>query len=490
MRLPVWAAALVFLSIAIVLVGSGVWLFNTVRSGFDAFGGITGPGESPEIANSDGTDSGSGGSLASPVITIQDPENPDQVIEVTVTPSGQDDGGIFDLGSYTRWEGTDRVNVLLLGIDNRCEEEGPTRTDSMMLISIDPVEKTASGLSIPRDTWVDIPYYGTDRINRAHYFGEANEYPGGGPALAMETVENFLGIRVDHYVGINFEAFRDFINLIGGIRVQVPETINDPTYPDECYGYDPFFIEEGLRDMNGPIALQYSRTRATAGGDIDRAARQQQVILAIRQKLLDVQEIPKLILRAPQLWQSFERNVSTSLSQTEVIQLALMVQEIQGNDIRMGVIDYNYVYNETTLEGEQVLVPDYEKIGELRDELFAAVQAPPQSQFVNNLTQRVIEEDARVAVWNGTQVRGLASQTQAYLESRGVNVVAIDNADTSQYPATRVFDYGDHENTRLYLSEVMGLRPLDVVQDDGLPEGDFDVLVILGLGWEVPLEGQ
>ena len=487
-RLPVWAAVLVFLATAIVLIGSGVWLFTQVRG---MVGGIHEVmSEPPPIGEVTKEVEGQEDSAEPPlnpvvIVTRVDPDDPDKTIEVevTVTP---DTASLFDLSQYAHWEGTERINILLLGIDSRCDEEGPTRTDSMMLISIDPVNQTTSALSIPRDTWVEIPIFGADRINRAHYFGEANEYPGGGPQLAMETVENFLGIHVDHFIGINFEAFRDFINLIDGIQIDVPEAVDDPTYPDECYGYDPFRVSAGVQSMNGPIALQYARTRATAGGDIDRAARQQQVIFAVRQKLLDLGMIPKLILRAPQLWDSFERNVQTSLSQKEVIQLALLVQDIPAENIQMSVIDYNYVYNATTPNGEQVLIPDYDKISELRDELFSAVTAP--QPIVNNLTQHVIDEDARVVIWNGTQTRGLASETQTYLESYGLNIAAIDNADTSQYPTTRVFDYGSNEYTRRYLTEIMGLRPLDVVQAEDPPEGDFDVLVILGLGWEVPSE--
>lgn len=484
-RLPVWAASLVFLTLAIILLGSGIWLFRLVREMGGGIGEVNPvpPAIGEVTQEADGGVGDSAEPLVNPVITIIDPENPNKTIEVTVTP--EEKNPLLDLGQF-KWEGTERINILLLGIDSRCDEEGPTRTDSMMLISIDPVNKSTSALSIPRDTWVEIPVFGADRINRAHYFGEANEYPGGGPQLAMETVENFLGVRVDHFIGINFEAFRDFINLIDGIQIDVPEVVDDPTYPDECYGYDPFHVNRGLQSMNGPIALQYARTRATAGGDIDRAARQQQVIFAVRQKLVDVGMIPKLIPRAPQLWASFERNIQTSLSQQEIIRLAVLVQNIQADKIAMRVIDYNYLYNATTPSGEQVLIPDYDKINELRDELFAAVQAP--QPIVDNLTQHVIDEDARVMVWNGTQVIGLASETQEYLESYGLNIIGVDNADTSQYPTTRVFDYGDNEYTRRYLTEVLGLRPLDVVQEDELPEGDFDVLVVLGLGWEVPSE--
>ncbi len=471
-------AAIVAVIFGVLIVMSGIWLFRTIQN-TAANLAITEVDLtlSPEVDEISADPFKTPEPLHEPVINVTDPSRPG--VEITATPVP-----LIDLSIFEPWEGTERINVLLLGIDTRCEEEGPTRTDSMILMSIDPVGKTASGLSLPRDLWVEIPAFGPDRINKANYLGELNEYPGGGPALAMETVENFLGVRVDHYLAVNFEAFRDFINLIDGIQVDVPETISDPTYPDECYGYDPFYMQEGLQNLNGPLALKYARTRATDGGDIDRAARQQAVILSVRQKLLDVNMIPKLIARAPLLYNSFQKNVKTSFTETEVIQLGLLVQEIERSDIRMGVIDYNYVNPQLTFDNQSVLLPNYSFIAELRSELFPPVAAPPQQ--IDDLPDLVLEEGARVAVWNGTQVFGLAAETQTYLEEMGINVVEVNNAESATYRSTEVIDYGRHEYTTLFLTQAMDLPPLNV-KSGSTPDGDFDVLVILGQGWEVPL---
>lgn len=474
-RLPLRSAAALLAVALVVIALSGVWLFRTIRATVMNL-------EMTEVdialspqaqAAGDGFDTPE--PLPGPVLIVTDPATG---IEVTATPAP-----LIDLSLFDRWEGTERINVLLLGIDTRCEDEGPTRTDSMILMSVDPVGKSVSGLSLPRDLWVEIPAFGTDRINKANYLGELNEYPGGGPALAMETVENFLGVRVDHFLAVNFEAFRDFINLIDGIQVEVPERISDPTYPDECYGYDPFYMDVGLQSLNGPLALQYARTRATDGGDIDRAQRQQQVIIAVQQKLLDVNMIPKLIARAPQLYSSFQKNVKTSFTETEAIQLSLLMQDIPRERIELDVIDYNYVTPQVTFDNQYVLIPNYQYISELRAELFAPVVAPPQQ--VEDLPRLVGEEGARVAVWNGTQTFGLAAETQSYLEEMGLNVVEIDNAESSTYATTEVIDFGRNQYTTLLLTQAMDLPPLNV-REGSVPEGDFDVLVILGQGWEIP----
>ena len=171
-----------------------------------------------------------------------------------------------------RWDGHQRVNVLLLGIDQRDGEEGPWRTDTVLLLTLDPLTMSAGMLSIPRDLWVNIPGYDKqNRINTAHYYGDAYGYPGGGPALAQDTVTWNFGVPIDFYVRVNCAAFETMIDEIGGIDINVLETIDDPLYPDEGYGYDPFYIEAGQHHLDGQTALKYARTRATFGGDFDRA---------------------------------------------------------------------------------------------------------------------------------------------------------------------------------------------------------------------------
>ncbi len=138
--------------------------------------------------------------------------------------------------SFLPWNGTDRVTVLVMGIDQRSgDTDTAYRTDSMMLLTLDPVGLTAGMLSIPRDLYVEIPGFpDRDKITTANFKGDAYRLPGGGAQLAMDTVELNMGIRVDYYVRVNFTAFETFIDQIGGIDVNNPETIDDPLSPDCC----------------------------------------------------------------------------------------------------------------------------------------------------------------------------------------------------------------------------------------------------------------
>jgi LCP family protein required for cell wall assembly len=266
------------------------------------------------------------------------------------------------------WEGIDRVNILLMGIDRRPGEAFISRTDTMMLVSLDPVTESATILSIPRDLYVLIPGYGRDRINTAFVYGSAGNNPIGGAALAMQTVEYNLGVPVNHYVLVDFSAVINGINSLGGIDVNVPVTINDPTFPNMDYGFDPLFIPAGLNHFDGAMALKYARTRHQ-DSDFGRAARQQQVLLAVRQKAADL-GFTGLITQASSLYQQVENGVRTDLSLEQMIRLASAVNGIDSDSIRNEVLDYDYVSSYLTESGAQVLILENDKAAVLIQQLF------------------------------------------------------------------------------------------------------------------------
>jgi LCP family protein required for cell wall assembly len=454
----------VLLLVAVIfLISSSVWIYRTVQSLVPAVE-VTDPQFTPVAENNTG---GETNPDIAPILVEEEPEATAVVEPPAVQP----------------WSGEGRVNFLLMGVDQRCDEEGPSHTDSMMVATLDPLSKSAAMLSIPRDLWVEIPDFGVDRINQAYYFGQIYEVPGGGPALAVETVETFLGVPLHYYVAVDFNAFVEVVDLIGGIVVNVPEAIDDPSYPDNCYGYDPFHIEAGQHRLDGATALKYARTRATFGGDVDRANRQQQVLTAAHDQVVQLDMAPQLIIRAPQLWQTFQDNVTTNLTLEEMLQLALLVQDIDRQNVRSAVLDFNYVYNEITPDGRQVLVPVRDKIRVLRDELFAPAAIPTPA--IEALPELMTEEGARVAIYNGTDRIGFAAETQTYLEQLDVNVTEIGNADSASYNATQIIDYGSHPNTVRFLVQSMQIPPLNV-SNGSIPDGDYDVLVILGNDWQIP----
>lgn len=271
------------------------------------------------------------------------------------------------------WNGKERVNILLLGIDQREGEKDPCyRTDTMIVFTLDPVTMQAGILSIPRDIWVPIPGYDNNRINTANCLGDTRDYPGGGMALAEKTVENFLGVNVHYAARINFTAFENFVDRMGGVDIEVPEDIYDATYPTNDYGTEVFSVDKGTQHMDGATALKYARTRHSGNGDFDRARRQQQVILAMKEKLQDPRTMASLVSQAPALLEELRTSVKTDMTLDQIQQLAVLATKIERSKIKSEVLDQRYTMFATTPEGYQVIIPDREKIATLRDSFFSA----------------------------------------------------------------------------------------------------------------------
>ena len=277
------------------------------------------------------------------------------------------DGRTFAL---TPWNGVSRFTVLVMGLDRRPGETGLAyRTDTMMLVSVDPTNNSIGILSIPRDLYVEVPGYNQlQRVNTPMVLGELQQ-PDFGPQLAMQTVQYNLGIRVHDFVAVDFQAFIEFIDAIGGIEMDIPYSISDPLYPDMNYGYDPFYIRAGQQTLDGRTTLKYARTRH-GDNDFLRAQRQQLVMYAVRDRLLSGESLPQLIVQSPSLWAVMQDNLYTGLTLDQVIQLGLYVKDIPAENIRTGVINEAYTVDYTTPEGAQVLVPDRTRLGSLMVETF------------------------------------------------------------------------------------------------------------------------
>ncbi len=289
--------------------------------------------------------------------------------------ASMDEGGIV---LPQPWSGKERVNVLLLGIDQRKGDNEPAhRTDTMIVFTLDPVHLQGGMLSIPRDVWVPIPGHGNNRINTANFIGDTTDYPGGGIMLAKKTVENFLGVPIHYVVRINFTVFETFIDRIGGITIEVTEDIYDPAYPTANYGTEVFALSKGVHTLDGEQALKYARTRHSRGGDFDRARRQQQVILAVREKLKDPRVLASLIAAAPELLQQLGESIKTNMTLDEMQQLAILAQQVERDRIISEVLDQRYTEFATTPEGYQVVLPMRERIAELRDRMFSNALLPP-----------------------------------------------------------------------------------------------------------------
>ncbi|MCL4870411.1 MAG: LCP family protein [Anaerolineae bacterium] len=261
-----------------------------------------------------------------------------------------------------------RVTILVMGIDRRPGEPFISRTDTMIVMSINPADNSAVMLSIPRDLYVQIPGHGRNRINTAFVFGSRGNNPAAGAELAMETVEYNLGIPIDHYLMVDFSAVVRGVDAIGGIEVDVPFDIYDPTFPDMNYGYDPLYIPAGRQHLDGALTLKYARTRHV-DNDFGRANRQQQVVLAVRSKVLSL-GVTQLLGQLPFFYQQLNEGIRTDLSIDQMLTLAQAASQVPTENIRSEVIDYDYVVGHRTEEGASVLVMINDRVARLIEELF------------------------------------------------------------------------------------------------------------------------
>ncbi|MCY3833565.1 MAG: LCP family protein [Chloroflexi bacterium] len=277
-----------------------------------------------------------------------------------------DDGRLIEMAP---WDGQSRYSVIVGGLDRRPDQTGePVRTDSLMLVSIDPLSSSIGVLSIPRDLWVRIPEQEAhDRINRAYFIGESRA-PGYGPRLLQQAVSWNLGMRVHNYVLVDFQALIDFVDHLGGIRISIDYDINDERFPDMNYGYDPFYLPAGTHLLDGGDTLRFARTRH-GNNDVRRAERQQMVLYAIRERVLSLDFI-RLVAQVPALLANLEAHVQTSLDLEQIIQLALLLREIDFDNITMRVMDFNYLEEYVTEEQQQVLVPRVERLPVLLSQTF------------------------------------------------------------------------------------------------------------------------
>lgn len=271
------------------------------------------------------------------------------------------------------WDGHSRVSILLMGLDFRDWQagSGAPRSDTMMLLSVDPISQQVSMLSIPRDLWVQIPGFTHNRINTAYSFGEGNRLPGGGPALAMRTVESVVGVPIQYYAVVDFATFEKLIDEIGGIDVLVPERIKISPIGGLSH-----WLDAKPYHLNGADALAYARNRKASGGDFGRAERQQQVALAILDRVVGFDMIPRLVTRAPTLYQELASGIRTNLSLDQMIALAWMATRIPKENIHQAVIEPpRMVGFYTRPDGAQVLRPVPDEIRKLRDTLFVDTSA-------------------------------------------------------------------------------------------------------------------
>lgn len=352
------------------------------------------------------------------------------------------------------------INILLLGTDRRPGAIN-WRTDTLILLSINQVDKTVGMLTIPRDLYVNIPSIGLQRINTADFYGEYYHYPGGGPNLIKQTVERTLGVRVHYFVRGGFDGFRKAIDLLGGVDVDVDCSLYEQDFYDD-YGHANLNFQPGVQTMDGVTALRYARSRYTTN-DYDRGRRQRKVLLAMWDKAMSLNLLP----RWPQLYEQMQDSVQTDLGPVEMATLAFIGSQLKMDKIKSRAIDNRVTTPYITPEGAMVLLPNAEKIHALLVDFFA-----PYAEEAD----QVELEKARIEIVGGSpQAAQVAS---VFLRRQGLDVT-LNPERVPLAPASTIRGSNTKPATLQRLLSLLRLNP-GAAQLTGASDSKFDLVVNLG----------
>lgn len=400
----------------------------------------------------------------------------EEAVQPVVEAPASNDEPVQSVAEAAEPETVDLLNILLLGTDERPDEYGPTRTDTMILLTVNPETGSMGMLSLPRDLWVPIPGLGvTTKINTAYMLGELESYPGGGAQLAKDTVGSFVGQPVDYFVRVNFDGFRQIVDLIGGVTVEVPTTIHDEEYPTADYGVETFHLDAGTQHLDGETALKYARTRHN-DGDYNRARRQQDIIRAVAQQVMNAGMIPQLLGKAPQLLMTMQNSLETDIPVATGIELAQRFQNRAAGEVQQLVLDNRYGEETFSSEGAWILLPDRTRVRTALSAYFTAIEAPLGAQQVAIADPAAV----RIEILNGTTLPGAAARTAELLQQQGWQVASIGDADRSDYSQTIVINYGAADAVAAKVSTDLSLEPAQAQINGLAASAPIDIRIVVG----------
>jgi polyisoprenyl-teichoic acid--peptidoglycan teichoic acid transferase len=379
-------------------------------------------------------------------------------------------------------EGDSRINILLLGIGGP-GHDGANLTDTILLASIDPITDKAVLLSIPRDLWVHIPGNGTQKINAAYADAvdqsksksRAGQEADGIAALDKTLQPVLDGVHINYHVLLDFSAFKEMVDALGGVTVNVPETLYDPTIAWENHN-NPVIAKKGVQTFNGAQALLYARSRETSS-DFARGQRQRLLIAAVKDKAFSAGTFTNP-LRISSLLDSLGANVYTDFTATDIKCLYKQMATIPSSSIQSldMVTPPNTLLTTGNINGLSVVEP---RAG-LYD--YSDIHSFLHSSLKDGLITR---ENAPVAIYNGTGTAGLATSEAKLLKGFGYNVTAVQNAGSATDPSASILvdlSKGADKYTAHYLESRLGVTSVSRVPGEfGVtPPAGTKFVIILG----------
>ena len=330
-----------------------------------------------------------------------------------------------------------RLNILIVGCD---EIENHGRADTIVFLSISPKTKDALILSIPRDTRVEIPGRGMDKINHAYAFG--------GESLLTKTVSSFLDVPIHFYAVADFNGFVYIIDELGGVEIDVEKEMH---YVDKAGGVE-INLHPGKQILNGEKALQYIRFRYDKLGDLGRIKRQQKLALAVIKKMINFDSMIKI----PQISEGMKDYIETNIEARDTVALANLFRGVNQEKIRIETVQGEPVY----IEGISYLEPNVEEV----------------QQRVKSLIYGK-NSGMKVEVLNGNAMTGIAHKIANDLELQGFEIVNLGNADNFNYEKTKIIIYSKEVNLNNEFKKLF--NDFEIVKEYQT-NANLDLVIILG----------
>ncbi len=419
------------------------------------------------------------------------PNNPDAYDAVTLEP--KEPRGllskikqlIFHKEDMLEGEHDDRVNVLILGMGGP-GHDGPFLTDTIIIASIKPSTNQVAMISIPRDLGVDIPGYGWHKINHANAYGEAKQKDWGG-AFASQVIENTFDINIHYYVRVDFKAFEEVVDEVGGVNVNVARSFIDYMYPATNDQYRTVAFDQGIQKMDGQTALIYARSRHGSNGegsDFARARRQQKVILALKEKILSFGTLLNP-MKINNIMKSLENHITTNMEFADIITFAKKAKRLDTSNIITVVLDNSadgYLANAYSPNGAFMLQPksgNFEQINQMMKNIFQSdIQIADDTPEQDSPDYKY----ADIEIQNGTWYAGMAARMRKRLQDKGFYVASIGNTQKRPQSDSIIYVMPDKN-----FDDIVNAleQELLIKKDDHLPAGiqtasSTDILIVLG----------
>lgn len=388
----------------------------------------------------------------------------------------------------------DRINVLLLGMGG-LGHDGPYLTDTIMIASIKPSTNDIALISIPRDLGIEIDGY-VRKINSANSIGEVQKAEWGG-AYATQVISKTFNLDIPYYIRIDFQAFSDIIDEVGGVRVNVDNSFTDYMYPADNDLYQTVSFKKGLQTFDGATALKFTRSRHgnnSEGSDFARSSRQQKIIQALKDKILSFSTLTNPV-KIKNIIDSLEKHMTTNMGFDEILSFIRMAKDIQGDNVKHLVLDDSiggYLHSYTGVDGAFLLGPNTGNFDEINSAIQNIFTDSNIAKVTTTTDETPLQESpkldwATVEIENGTWQAGLAARLKQRLLDEKFFIDNVGNLATELKPFSNSGIYSFAPKDKDITVVLEGLQkelhiPIKIDVPNGIKpmSSSTDIIVVLG----------